>query len=306
LPLADFSCTVVKKFSSCLKTDFAKRNEIPYLNLKLTALKFLLTGIICLIVGSALAQNSRSAVKAPYTRSNAYSHFQTDVFSFSANQATLAQQKNISAGVYGERRFMLQDLSLYQLNVGVPTTSGNFGLSLMRFGGTEYSEMTAGLAYARKLGDKIDLGVQFNYYTINVNTYGNGSAINAEAGVIFHATENLNVGLHVYNPTGVKIGKNEEERLPSVYSFGAGWDASDKLFIGTEVQKEEGQPVNVNAGIQYHFDKLLFARAGVSSVSSTFYLGAGVLLKDFRIDVTASIHPHLGVTPGFMLIYNRK
>lgn len=244
-------------------------------------------------------------MKAPYTRSNAYSNFQRDVFSFTANQASLAQQKNVSAGVYGERRFLLQDLSLYQLNVSLPTASGNFGLTVMRFGGTEYSEMAAGLAYARKLGEKIDVGAQFNYYAINVNSYGNGSAITAEAGVIFHASEQLNVGLHVYNPTAVKIGKNEEERLPSIYSFGAGWDASDKLFFGAEVQKEEDQPVNVNAGIQYAFDKMIFARAGVSSASSSFYFGAGVQLKDFRIDATASIHPHLGITPGLMLIYNR-
>ena len=269
-------------------------------------MKFLLTVIFCFTIGSAVAQNSRSVVKAPYTRSNAYSHFQTDVFSFGANQAALTQQKNISAGVYGERRFMLQDLSLYQLNIAVPTTSGNFGLNVVRFGGTEYSEMAAGLAYARKLGEKIDVGVQFNYYTINVNSYGSGSAINAEAGVIFHATDQLNVGLHVYNPTGVKFGKNDEERLPSVYSFGAGWDASEKLFIGVEVQKEENQPVNVNAGIQYAFDKMLFARAGVTSASSIFYFGAGVLLKDFRLDATASFHPHLGITPGLMLIYNRR
>jgi len=179
-------------------------------------------------------------------------------------------------------------------------------LNMMRFGGTQYSETAAGLAYARKLGERIDVGVQFNYYTISVNGYGGGSSINAEAGIMFHATEQFNVGLHIYNPTGSKIGKNEEERLPSIYSFGAGWDASDKLFIGAEVQKEENQPVNVNAGVQYNFDKTLFARAGIASVSSAFYLGAGVLIKNFRIDVTASVHPHLGVTPGLMLIYNHR
>lgn len=229
-----------------------------------------------------------------------------DVFSFSSNTAALAQVKNITAGVYGERRFMLGDLGLYQLNVAVPTSAGSFGLNAIRFGGSVYNETALGLAYARKLGEKIDVGVQFNYYNFKVSTYGNASSINAEAGLIFHATDQLNLGAHIYNPTATSIGKNDEEKLPAIYSLGFGWDASKKFFIGVEISKEEDQPVNLNGGMQYGFDEKLFARAGFSSASSQFYFGAGVLLKDFRIDVTATFHPQLGITPGLMLIYNSK
>jgi len=62
--------------------------------------------------------------------------------------------------------------------------------------------------------------------------------------------------------------------------------------------------VNVNIGLQYSFDKKLFARAGISTATSSFYLGLGFVLNGFRIDVTASLHPSLGVTPGMLLIYN--
>lgn len=205
--------------------------------------------------------------------------------------------------MYGERRFMLADLTSYQLAFALPTSSGNFGLQANYFGTASYNQSKIGLAYARTLG-KIDVGAQFNYHQLKIAEYGNASAINFEAGAILHVSEQLQTGVHIYNPTRVSIGKNGEEKLPFIYSLGLGYDASEKFFIGSEIEKAEDQPVNVNAGLQYSFDEKLFARAGISSATSLFYLGAGFLWNGFRIDVTASVHPSLGITPGLLLIYN--
>ena len=99
--------------------------------------------------------------------------------------------KNASAGVYGERRFLLNELSLYQLAIAVPTKSGNFGIKAGYFGFSDYNESQMGLAYARKLGSKVDIGVQFNYNGIQISGYGNSSAINFEIGTVLHLTDKL-------------------------------------------------------------------------------------------------------------------
>src|SRR6185369_637206 len=223
---------------------------------------------------------------------------------FHSNQAALAQVKNFSAGVYTERRFMLKELALYNASLAMPTHSGNFGLDARYFGFADYNETQLGLAYARSLGSKLDVGVQFNYYSVQIPGYGNATSVNFEAGAIFHLTEKLNAGLHVYNPVGGKFGKDEQEKLSSVYSGGIGYEASDKFFISTEIEKEEDQPVNVNAGIQYKFLPQLLARGGVSTAASSFYLGIGIGWKSIRLDVTTSYHQQLGITPGLMLIFN--
>jgi hypothetical protein len=250
------------------------------------------------------AQSERTPVSNIYSSIVAYSTKHNDVFSFTHNGAALANANNISAGVFGERRFMLQELSLYNIAAAMPTATGNFGLSAGYFGGSDYNETVIGLAYGRKLGTKVSVGAQFNYNTFKVSGYGNASAINFGAGVIFHITEQLNVGVHTYNPTNSKIGKNEEEKLPAIYTAGIGYDVSDKFFFGGEIKKIEDQDVTVNAGVQYKFVDQLFARAGFSSGTTSYYLGLGVLLKSIRIDATASIHQQLGVTPGLMLIFN--
>ncbi|MEI9911792.1 MAG: hypothetical protein WDO71_20355 [Bacteroidota bacterium] len=83
-----------------------------------------------------------------------------------------------------------------------------------------------------------------------------------------------------------------------------GYEASEKFFFNIEIIKEEDQPVNVNAGIQYKFIPQLLVRAGMSTSTSSAWIGLGLFLKSFRIDVTTSYHPQLGITPGLLLLFN--
>ena len=243
---------------------------------------------------------------AAYTGLGAYSQHHVDVFSFTANQAALAQLINTTAGVYGERRFMLAELSNYSGVFALPTSSGNFGLKAGYSGFSDYNETQIGLAYARKLGAKLDIGAQFNYYGMRIAENGNATAIGFELGAIMHLTEKLHTGFQISNPVGGKFGSDKQEKLASLYSFGIGYDASEKFLVSMEVQKEEDQPVNINAGLQYKFIPQLMARAGVSSASSTCWLGLGLSLKSFRLDVSAGYHSQLGITPALALLFNFK
>ena len=105
---------------------------------------------------------------------------------------------------------------------------------------------------------------------------------------------------------GGKFGKDQQEKLASVYTFGIGYEASEKFFISTEIIKEEDQPVNVNTGMQYKFLPQLLARIGMSAAVSTGWMGFGFLWKSLRLDVAAAYHPQLGITPGLLLLYKFK
>ena len=252
------------------------------------------------------AQSLRSVVSMPYIGSGAYSTKQTDPFSFTVNQAALAQVKQAGIGIYGERRFLLADNSVYALATVIPTKLGNFGVQINYAGFQNFNEQKVGLAYGKTLGKKIDVGIQFNYYGYKIPAYSNASAINFEAGAIFHFSEKLNAGLHIYNPVGGNVGKTGDEKIASVYKFGLGYDASENFFVSTEIIKEEDQPVNVIGSFQYSFKKQFFARAGFKSDNNTGFAGAGCLFNNIRIDVAASYHPQLGISPGLLLMYNFK
>lgn len=254
----------------------------------------------CIVANSQLTHKPLNAV---YTETGAYSGLHTDVFSFSANQASLAGLNKFSAGLYGEKRFMLNQLSSFFAAMALPTAAGNFGVRMNYFGDAAYQEMQGGLAYGRKLGEKVSAGVQFNYYSVGAGSYGKATSVNFEGGLLFHFTSKFHGGVHVYNPTGSVIGKNKEEKLPSIYSAGFGYDASEQFFISTIIEKEEDQEVGVRASMQYKFDDKVLARGGVVTATSTYFFGVGVMLKGFRLDATASVHPNLGVTPGLMVVF---
>jgi hypothetical protein len=249
------------------------------------------------------AQTVRTPVTTGYTRLGAYTTRHTDAFSFTGNQAALANTSFNAAGVLGERRFLLQELSLYQAAFVLATKPGNFGFNGNYFGSTENKEMSLGLAYGRKVAEKIDAGIQFNYYTVQVNGYGSASAINFEAGVLFHINDQMLLGIHTYNPTTSRLGKSGEEKLPAIYTAAIGYEASEKFFVSAEILKQEDQEVSVNGGMEYNFNDQLFARAGIISASGIYYLGLGVSLKSFRLDATASLHPQLGLSPGLVLLF---
>ncbi|MEO6489828.1 MAG: hypothetical protein ABIO04_07820 [Ferruginibacter sp.] len=262
---------------------------------------FILSGLM-----SASAQSLRYSISMPYLNLGAYSKQQADVFSFTGNQAALASLKDISAGVYGERRFLLSENSLYSVAAAIPTSLGNFGLQVNYAGFKNFNESKIGLAYGRSLGSKVDIGIQFNYYGYKIPSYGNASTFNFEAGAIVHFSEKFNGGVHIYNPIAGKLGKSGDEKLAAAYKLGLGYDASDNFYVSAEVIKEEDIPVNVIGGVQYRFKKQFFARAGFLSETSGGYAGVGVAWKDLRVDISANYHPQLGFSPGLLLIFNFK
>ncbi|MEO5783346.1 MAG: hypothetical protein ABIQ07_08755 [Ginsengibacter sp.] len=266
--------------------------------------KFYFIIIFILCTCYVFGQTIREPIAAGYIGLGAYSINHVDAFSFTANQAALAQINSTSVGVYAEKRFLLSSTNLYSAVAVLKTKQGNFGLQADYFGFKNYNESQIGIAYARSLGNKLDVGIKFNYYGFRIPAYGNSSAINFEIGAIAHLSEKLHIGIHAYNPVGGKLSKTENEKLSSVYKFGAGYEASEKFLVSAEIIKEEDKPVNVDVGMQYIFMKQFFLRAGTSTETTNSYVGAGIGWKNFRLDITGGYHPQLGFTPGLLLIIN--
>lgn len=265
----------------------------------------LLLFVHVLFACTATAQSFDKPVSFIPAGQAAYSNRHVTVCSFVSNQASLAQLKKSSVGLLAERRFMLADLNSYEAVAGIITQSGNFGLKTSYFGFKEYNESQIGLAYARSLGNKFDIGVQFNYNSMNISSgYGKASAISFEIGCIMHLTDKLHAGIHVSNPAGGKFGNGKQENLPREYAMGIGYDASEKVLVSTIFEKEEGEPISINAGFIYKPIPLLQVKAGILSATSSFYVGTGLNIRFFVLDITTAYHPQLGITPGLLLLFN--
>ena len=262
--------------------------------------------ILLSIHANAHSQSLRRPVAASYIGLGAYSLNHADAFSFTSNQAALAQMKTPAIGVYGEKRFLLEATNMYSAVFVLPTSQGNFGVQADYFGFKNYNESQLGIAYARSLGSVLDIGIKFNYYSFRIPSYQTSSAVNFEIGAIAHLTDKLNAGVHFYNPVGGELSKTSNEKLSSIYKFGIGYEPSESFLVSAEIVKQEDLPVNINAGVQYNFLKQFFARVGIASENESPYAGAGISWNNIRLDVSASYHPQLGFSPGLMVIVNFK
>ena len=246
-------------------------------------------------------QSLRQPLSGGYVALGSYSGQQVDAFCFGHNQAALAQANTVSMALYGEQRFSLGATRFYNAIVALPTSKGNFGIQLKYGGFKNFNESELGLAYARNLGKKMAVGIQFNYYGYQIPAYNSASTICFELGALVHLTEALHLGFHTYNPVGGQLSKTGD-KLTAVYTLGLGYDVSDLFFVSAEMVKEENFPTNVNAGVQYQWRKQFFARVGIATATSTPNAGLGLGWGQFRMEVTASYHPILGLSPGLLLV----
>lgn len=263
--------------------------------------------ILWMLLGAwtgGIAQSPRPPVAAAYTGFGAYDRTEADVFSFTANPASLASVKRVSLGVFGERKYLLPELSQYSLVAAGPVGPGAFGVEGVMSGSLAFRETRLGLAYARGLGKKIDAGVFFGYHSIAIGeAYGSAGTITAAAGVRMQLNDRLRAGVRVYHPAGGKFGKYQEEQLSSLYSFGWGYAASSQFYLEAVIEKETDQPVNVKMGWQYKIHPVIQIRAGISASTGSGWMGVAYHRKQLRIDVTATVHPQLGWSPGLLLMY---
>ncbi|WP_143774131.1 hypothetical protein [Niastella vici] len=258
--------------------------------------------IHCLAHGQSIRYSSGTL----YTGLGAYSHQFTQSFSFLANQASLGNLSRTSAGVYAEQKYGLKALSMYMATVAMPVNRDGIGISMQYSGFSDFNESQVGLAYGKNLG-RLSVGIQCNYNMVHVAGYGNDAAVGVEVGSLWQINSTLVTGIHLINPVGGHFRNHSSEKLAAVYQFGAGYDVSKQLFLSAELTKEEGQPVNVQAGLQYvAVPDRLFVRAGITTATSSPYIGMGWQWKNCRADVSMRYHPQLGISPGLLLLFYGK
>lgn len=238
----------------------------------------------------------------------------SDVWSVHHNQAGLSGIESPVVGINYENRYGMKELSLKAAAFALPLPGDGgdvLGLSMTSFGYSAYSDTKIGLAYGKKLGDKYSVGIQLDYLQTKIaGDYGKKGAVAAEVGLQAEILENLDIGVHIFNPTRAKILEYqiqdavEIERIPTIMRFGINYAFSEKLFVTLETEKDVYFKPIFKAGLEYHPIDILYLRGGVSSNPVNNSFGFGLDMSHFKLDFAASKHQVLGYTTQISLIYN--
>jgi hypothetical protein len=230
-----------------------------------------------------------------------------DFWSLCNNQAGAAWLREISAGFGFENRFLLKELIYEQIGFAVPLKVGTIGLIANRFGNNQYSELKAGLYYARKFGKHFSVGVQLDYLRINItDDYGSKNLLSCEIGLMYQADQHLTIGIQVLNPVPARITAQPVELLPATICFGLSYQFSTEFITSIEAEKDLENPLTFRAGAEYHFARPAYARIGISTSPTSFSFGFGLEFGKFKLDMASGYHQALGFSPSGSVIYSFK
>jgi len=237
--------------------------------------------------------------------SNAFISF-SDVWSTFHNQAGISQIEKITAGIFYESRYMVDELSLTAGTIILPVNSGNFGISFYQFGEGSFKENKLGIAFAKKLSEKFHAGIQLDYYSNrfpeNKKAFG---YVNFEAGLIYTPDQKLFLGGHILNPLPSGIETPEgKQNSPAIFRFGAHYCFNELVLITTEAEKIHAIPFRLKTGIEFSPAKQLMIRFGVSGKPLSYTSGIGYTFKNVTTNIGFSYHANLGITPSISLQFS--
>jgi hypothetical protein len=227
----------------------------------------------------------------------------TDIWASTNNQAGLGYLEQAEAALYYESRLNTKSLSQQAGIFAVPVKSTVIAINYRYFGFSKYNESKFGLAVGKKLGEKIALGVQMDYFhTHFAGDYGNFGVLCGEIGLLCEPVKNLTVGAHLFNISRSKQKANPDERVPTVMRFGLSYSIRDQAIISVETEKDSRMDAVFKGGLEYNLIGKLFLRCGVSTGHLYQYaFGLGYSWKSFTIDVAFSHHQVLGYNPHISL-----
>jgi hypothetical protein len=246
-----------------------------------------------ILLGRCVAAQSVSPLPVPSFPCTYTAKF-SDALSMINNPAALVSGKSFAVGLYAQRRFMLAEPVQYIITAGWPLANAGLGMQVNYLRSGNYRQSEAGIAYAKKLG-KIDLGARVNYHTISITGYGSTRVVVMDVGSIWHISDDLHAGMHVYNPVGGKLSYR--------YSAGFGYEVSEQVLLSLQLIKTENKPVTLNAGLHYQPAERIIIQTGISTATAEPYLAAGYQWKPWRLLISVSYHAQLGCSPALMFAY---
>jgi hypothetical protein len=232
-----------------------------------------------------------------------------DFWSMYNNQAIMPFYGKMATGVYYDNRYLLKETSTAVLGCVLPLKNGSdvFSVNLHHYGGGNFGELKAGIAYAKSFASVFSFGLQFDYLLdyFSDAMYGKRNGFTFETGLYGQVTKNFSLGFHVYNPARLKMITYNDipEYIPTILRLGFAYKFKEKCIVGLDVEKNLDTKFQIHTGVEYAIFKFLTLRGGIRFPDFSFSLGVGTQWKGLSIDFASSYHTHLGYSPQLAIIY---
>jgi opacity protein-like surface antigen len=220
------------------------------------------------------------------------------------NQASLSLYRKFSCGVNYENRFGLKELGTCTAGIAGPVGRASLAGVYSRFGYTDFRREMTGIACALPVSEKISAGIQIDYFSERtIGEYNNIHILTFETGVLLTASDDVLIGIHLFNPIPNSIRKND---MVSALTAGVGATLSNNLFAGLEAEMTTRGTTDLRMGFEYEVAGNFIIRGGFRTMNSSFTFGIGYRAGPAVVDIAFTTHEKLGITSSISLIFNIK
>jgi hypothetical protein len=238
-------------------------------------------------------------------QAGAYSIHFSNVFSFTANSASLAAKPGFQYGMTLEQKWLLKELNEYQLAAAIATKNAGVGILFRSSGDTDYGEREFKLAYGKSLG-KLELGIFFSYLIVQISGYPDHEFATSGLGIRFHVSPKLIAGWEFSLPVFGKIGEINSETGPQSLRMGLGYEVAGDVLMAFQIIKQSGTPMNFFGSLEYQYNNKFLFSFGIDSGTGSPYFKSGWKKNQLAIQIYCSYHPILGFTPGLIFLWQVK
>ena len=223
-----------------------------------------------------------------------------------ANFAQLAGQNGLMIELSTNQRFNLSELAQFNAAIGSNISQfGYMGLQMSSYGFDEFQESQINLSYARALNKKINLGLSFGHYRLNLAENGSTSLWTYKINMFFKLNEKLHLGILLENPENKAI--HEFTRVNSALAVGMSYKVSDKTEIYSELSKALEQKLDYKLGLRYQIHNSWGLLSGYSITQRTIGFGNTLNLSPgLKIGISANYHHTLGLWPSISISYSNS
>lgn len=227
-------------------------------------------------------------------------------FDIFLNPATGAFFKGFALGVCSEQKWGQKDILSGDISAIWATKNGTWALPIHIDKAGGFNNSTPSVIYARKLAANLGLALQIGYNMQHVEKYGSQQKIDTKLGLVVRLTDQLQMGASIQNPQLWFKHNVQAINQPVSVSCQTVYEPSKTVLLQAIFQKQQNQPTQVIAGIYYRCYKYVEVSAGINSEGHQFWGSGSIIWKAYRLGITTSVHPQLGITPGLCFIYNAK
>jgi hypothetical protein len=228
---------------------------------------------------------------------------QTSIFSARHNVAGLAFLENNAVAAGARNNYLAGNLNDFYLLGAFRQNFGTIGFDFTYFGIDAYRQGGLGLNYARQLSQKWSVGVRLAYsYNSIPQESITRHLVTADAGIL-GKFERWRIGATVQQLAQSQWQGRVEEVEPIVLRLGGGYFFTPQTSLTAELFQALNAPADVRLGLEYAPADALVIRLGFGTARPSVGFGVGLNLKSLSINLAATWHQQLGLSPITDVVY---